>query len=217
MNVVDREFDALAGEYETNRLAPWYKAHADMILERCPGLEHGGILDVGCGSGYLLRRFLQRHPEASGIGVDIAPGMVEQAERLAREENIDNVRFIRADWQTFNTAVLKGDDIRVAVCANAFHYFSMPLRAAQKLYQALPDNGVLYVLERDKSRSALTFLWGWLHRHWIKDNVEFYTRDDLMSLFTRAGFREVTVVRSVSRLLWKNKLYTSIALIRCVK
>lgn len=217
MNVVEREFSALAGEYETNRLAPWYKAHAGEILRHCPSLEHGEILDVGCGSGYLLRSYLRNNPGARGIGVDVASGMIDEAERLADEEAVGNVRFIRADWETLDTAMLKDYSIRIAVCANAFHYFSFPSRAAEKLWEVLEEGGILYVLERDKSRSALTLLWGWLHRHCIKDNVSFYAREDLASFFTNAGFNDVTVARSINRLLWKNKLYTSIVLIKCLK
>lgn len=217
MSVVRQEFDALAGDYETNRLAPWYRAHADLILERLPPLEHGLIVDVGCATGYLLRRYLRRYPGASGLGVDVAPAMIEQAERLAREDGVDNARFMTADWETIDPAALTGQPARIVVCANAFHYFASPEAAALRLWEILDEGGLLYVLERDKSRSALTLLWGWLHRHFIKDNVEFYTRDELTSFVTRAGFRDVAVVQSINRLLWKRKLYTSIVLLECRK
>lgn len=215
MNVIERQFNALAPEYETNRLAPWYRAHAELILEHLPSLEQGDVLDVGCATGYLLRAFLRRHPGARGVGVDIAPAMIEEAQRRARAEGIGNARFVTADWETLDTAALEERPIKAAVCANAFHYFCRPARAAEKLRQVLDEDGIVYVLERDKSRSALTFLWGWLHRHCIKDNVAFYTRDELVAVFTRAGFKDVAVVKSINRLLWKNKLYTSITLIRC--
>ena len=41
------------------------------------------VLDVGCGTGQLLRRMVQRFPDAELVGVDPAPGMVRQA-RAAR-------------------------------------------------------------------------------------------------------------------------------------
>ena len=33
VNAVEKEFDALAPEYEENRLADWYQAHAEEILK----------------------------------------------------------------------------------------------------------------------------------------------------------------------------------------
>lgn len=214
---IEREFNAVAADYESNRLAPWYKAHAGLILDACPPLEDGDALDVGCGTGYLLRRFLQRSPDARGTGIDIAADMVDQAAQLARRDAVRNVRFVHADWESLDTRRLSDHAFQLAFCANAFHYFSTPRRAAEKFYDVLADGGTLYILERNKSSSMLTLLWGWLHRHWIKDNVEFYALDDLVSCFRDAGFGDVSVVRTVNRLMWKNKLYTSVALLKCTK
>ena len=217
MNPIQREFDSLAAEYETNRLAPWYQAHAELILDACPSLENGDILDVGCGSGYLLRSFLARNPGCRGVGVDLSAGMVAESRRRAEADGVNRIRFLQADWESLDLRTLGDYAFGFAFCANAFHYFSAPQQAARKLHDVLADGGTLYVLERNKSNSPLTRLWAWLHRHWIKDNVEFYTLSELASFFKQAGFTEVTVVRAVNRLFWKNKLYTSIVLLKCTR
>ena len=217
MNVIANEFNALANEYETNRLARWYKAHAEQILEQCPPLENGDILDVGCGTGYLLRSYLKRNPGTRGLGLDIAEAMVERATQLASSEAISDIRFVQGDWESLDDQVLDNRSFRLVFCTNAFHYFSNPQRAADKLFDVLSVDGYLYVLERNASNSLLTRLWGWMHRHCIKDNVEFYTSNKLESLFRQAGFSKVTVLRTINRFLWKNKLYTSIVIIKCKK
>ena len=43
------------------------------------------VLDVGCGTGRLLRKAKARWPKAQFIGVDPAAGMIEQARRLMPE------------------------------------------------------------------------------------------------------------------------------------
>ncbi len=217
MNGIEKEFNTVAAEYETNRLSPWYKAHAREILDALPPLDAGNILDVGCGTGYLLRELLQRNPQSRGIGIDIADGMVAQAQQHAMAEGIDNARFIKADWESFGPDVLADYPIRVAICANAFHYFADPGAAARKFFRVLAPGGILYVLERNKASSAMTLVWGWLHRHIIKDHVSFYSVEELQDLFRNAGFSDVRVVRTIKRFLWKSKLYTSIVLIECVK
>ncbi|HSH41438.1 MAG TPA: class I SAM-dependent methyltransferase [Arenicellales bacterium] len=217
MNVVEREFNALAADYELNRLAPWYRAQADLILNACEPLAAGDVLDVGCGTGYLLRSYLARSPGARGVGIDIAGAMVEQAAALAAADGVNNVKFIKADWETLEPGELDEFEFRLAFCTSAFHYFSAPQQAAEKLCRMLDTGGTLYLIERNKSNSPLTLLWGWLHRHWIKDNVEFYSLAEVVDCFRTAGFADVAVVRTVNRLLWKNKLYTSVALIKCTK
>ena len=42
------------------------------------------VLDLGCGNGHLLSLVLDHCPAASGVGLDISPTMLEQAERRFR-------------------------------------------------------------------------------------------------------------------------------------
>ena len=217
MNVIVREFDAVAGEYETNRLAPWYKAHAEEVLRECPAEINGDMLDVGCGTGYLLRGLLKRFPRSGGVGLDISGAMVAEATRLAATDHVNNVNFIVPDWETVDPQHLAGHDFSLVICANAFHYFSNPRSAAAKLFDVLAPGGSLLVLERNKSNSRMTQFWDWLHQHVIKDNVKFYDLDQLSSFFRAAGFSEVRPIRKIRRLFWKNKLYTDVVLIKCLK
>jgi len=75
-------FDVRAPAYETGRLG---RVHHDIVdrtialaLGCAPGA--GRVLDVGCGTGYLLRELARRLPGATDLaGVDAAPSMVEVA------------------------------------------------------------------------------------------------------------------------------------------
>lgn len=217
MNVIKKEFDDLAPVYESNRLSPWYQAHAKEILRQCPPLRDGNILDVGCGTGYFLRNYLKRNPGARGAGLDVSLAMIGEARKKAESEQIGNVEFVNGDFEEISLQTFALYDFRIIVCANAFHYFSDPQRAADKLFRLLGDGGVLFILERDKSRSPLTLLWSFLHRNYIKDQVEFYDQNELLQFFERAGFREASVIQSIRRYFWKSKLFTSIVLIGCRK
>jgi len=45
------------------------------------------VLDIGCGTGYLLRLLARQWPQASELaGIDPAPSMIEAAEGSARDE-----------------------------------------------------------------------------------------------------------------------------------
>lgn len=217
MNAIEREFESIASKYETNRLAEWYKAHADEVLSECPPHIDGDILDVGCGTGYLLRKLLQRYPQSRGVGLDLAGAMVKQAAQLAAAESVANVSFIKADWEVVDLRELAECEFKLVVCANAFHYFSNPQLAAKKLFDVLAPGGLLFVLERNKSDSRMTQIWGWIHEHIIKDNVVFYDVVELKYFFQESGFSGVQVVRNIRRLMWKNKIYTDVVLVACVK
>jgi ubiquinone/menaquinone biosynthesis C-methylase UbiE len=59
----------------------------DLALTASPQPQH--VLDVGCGTGYLLRRLAARVPEALELaGVDAAPAMIETARAMAADRRI---------------------------------------------------------------------------------------------------------------------------------
>lgn len=76
------DFDQRAGTYEAGRRGALHEA----IVQRTLGLTlsfapaPGRVLDVGCGTGRLLRELGRLVPQAEELwGVDAAPGMVEVA------------------------------------------------------------------------------------------------------------------------------------------
>jgi ubiquinone/menaquinone biosynthesis C-methylase UbiE len=72
-------FDRRAASYERGRLAAWHDRitarSADIATRVAPGAQR--ILDVGCGTGALLRTLAARLPAAIDlVGVDPAAGMI---------------------------------------------------------------------------------------------------------------------------------------------
>jgi ubiquinone/menaquinone biosynthesis C-methylase UbiE len=60
---------------------------ADLAVSVCPSPRR--VLDVGCGTGYLLRLLAKRYPQASDLaGIDAAPSMIAAAEQAADDERL---------------------------------------------------------------------------------------------------------------------------------
>ena len=184
MNGVQIEFDGKAVEYESNRLAAWYKAHAEEVAKHCPQVDSGDILDIGCATGYQLRILAEKNPDANLVGIDLAPKMIEKA--MASSASSDQFYFIADDWENLteeNQVVLEKYNFKLIICANVFHYFLNPEQAVQSMYEQLETGGMLLILEREKSNSFFDLILGVftsilhqrsggiLHRRRYKSNI----------------------------------------------
>ncbi len=211
------EFDTKAPTYESDRLAPWYQAQADLVLEHI-GPVAGPVVDVGCGSGWLLRCLARSTPGASLLGLDLSAGMIDVARETARSEGLPSVRFLQADWEGPQAAdrvrELVGTGADVVTCVSAFHYFRDPRTALERMRSVLRPGGRLLLLERARDGAPMTALWDFLHRRFIRDQVRFYREPELAQLMTDAGFEAVESAARVQRWFWKGKVSTSLVLLR---
>jgi ubiquinone/menaquinone biosynthesis C-methylase UbiE len=84
-------FDDRSRDYESGRHGELHhriaEATADIAMAGVAAPSH--ILDVGCGTGYLLRLLAVRCPEAIElVGIDPAPGMIEVAKSAADDQRL---------------------------------------------------------------------------------------------------------------------------------
>ncbi|HMN76436.1 MAG TPA: class I SAM-dependent methyltransferase [Burkholderiaceae bacterium] len=75
--------------------------HSDAAFDRCAYPIGARVLDVGCGFGDSTIRIARRVGLAGeAVGVDCAENFVGAAEMAARDQQIENARFLIADAQT---------------------------------------------------------------------------------------------------------------------
>jgi malonyl-CoA O-methyltransferase len=74
-------FERASGSYEA--AAGLQARIAAELLERLElfGFAPGVVLDLGCGTGRLTRELKRRYPQACVIALDLAPGMLREAQR----------------------------------------------------------------------------------------------------------------------------------------
>jgi SAM-dependent methyltransferase len=83
-------FDELAPTWET-RIGPYHLGALDLALAdvRPPGR----VLDLGTGTGVVAKALSERYPEAEVVGIDLSPGMIDEAVRNLPPELAGRVRF----------------------------------------------------------------------------------------------------------------------------
>jgi malonyl-CoA O-methyltransferase len=71
-------FDGLAPTWET-RIGPHHLLALDLALADLPAPRHA--LDLGTGTGVVALALAERYPVAEVVGIDLSPGMIEEARR----------------------------------------------------------------------------------------------------------------------------------------
>ena len=92
------------------------------------------ILDIGCGTGYLAERLARTFPQATVLGIDLAPGMIESARQ---KQQAVNLSFAVGDGESLG---LPGRSFDLVV-SNASLQWMAPEKVFNEVSQVLAPNG----------------------------------------------------------------------------
>lgn len=111
-HAIDRDYhDAIAGEYDDTVVAPRAYCNDRLFGELLPRGRRSRALDLGCGTGHMLRRLAPTHD--SVIGVDHSEGMLDVARRALA--GFSNVSLVHAEVGAFLQNTQGGFDTVSAV------------------------------------------------------------------------------------------------------
>ena len=131
---------AKAARHYDEKWAFYVEATTRETLRRLPLSAASRVLDVGCGTGELLRRVRANVPDAVLAGLDPVPEMLDVArEKLSGR---DDLRVGYADRLPWNAGTFD-----VVVSCNMFHYISDPLRALREMARVLRPTGALVLTD----------------------------------------------------------------------
>lgn len=135
---VDR-FNRWSGNYERHYLQrlvfePVQEAVLDLAAAEVP--KPGAILDVGCGTGRLLRAAEQRFPTAALEGVDAALGMIKHAQAVLPARS--RIRFRQATAEKLPFAAGQFD---LVFSTMTFHHWDDQRGAMVEIGRVLKPGG----------------------------------------------------------------------------
>jgi SAM-dependent methyltransferase len=127
---------------------PVYRAEIASWFAALPGAVRlaaakGRVLDIGCGSGWSSVCIAQAFPEATVDGIDLNPGSVDAAQRLARAEGVAD----RVGFEIRDATTLSGAGYDVATMFEMLHDLARPVEALRAAREALGPAGVVLVAD----------------------------------------------------------------------
>ena len=119
-NAWEEFFDGHAPVYMDNSFTKNTVEEVDFILAELTLPPGSRILDIGCGTGRHAVELARRGYQVTGV--DISSGMLAEAEKAAREANVE-VEWIHADATRFTLD--KRFDAAICLCEGAFGLLGM--------------------------------------------------------------------------------------------
>lgn len=139
---VAARFDVWAADYEASALqdsfyAPVHRHVLHLAARIKPSPAR--MLDLGCGTGRLLRAAARRFPHADLLGVDISGGMLEQARAMSLERK-RRMTFLQADAARLPLADAAFD---IVTCTASSHHWPDPQPPLAQLRRVTAPDGLL--------------------------------------------------------------------------
>jgi 2-polyprenyl-3-methyl-5-hydroxy-6-metoxy-1,4-benzoquinol methylase len=178
------------------RLLPGVRAQWDLSVFHLAARPGGQVLDVGCGSGRMMRRLAELGWEVHGIDFD--PKAVE----VARNQGLD-VRLGTLDEQSYDDG-----SFDAIVMNHVIEHVPDPLRLLESCKRVLKPGGKLVL--------ATPNAWSWGHQRYGRSwrglepprHLHIFTPQAIKRLAVDAGFTQLevsTTVANAHSILWSSR------------
>ncbi|MGZ6346478.1 MAG: class I SAM-dependent methyltransferase [Anaerolineales bacterium] len=154
INADIKRFDQWAATYDQSIAQRWFfgPVHTKMLkllVREMNGSQPGSILDVGCGTGRLLRAALVHWPKVQLFGVDPAAQMISEATRLNPKATF---KLAQAENLPF-----PDQSMDVVLTSISFHHWADHQQAVNEIARVLRPGGFFCLADHE---FLLTKLWG---------------------------------------------------------
>lgn len=180
-------FDAEANRYETHRRWRHVKRQQSLTLAALELQTGDRLLDVGCGTGAAVRSAAVLATRA--VGLDLAPGMIEEARRLAAD--LPNVEFEVGDSEHLP---FEDDEFTAVLCSTSLHHYPRPGEAIREMARVLAPGGRIAVGDSNPEQLIVRAVDRRLKRR-EPGHLGFHSPDELTRLLADAGFAEISLRR----------------------
>jgi len=195
MKSIREMYDSLSPRYE-KRWGNYVRRSVRETLARVRAARGERLLDIGCGTGALLRELA-----AAGVrctGVDLSVGMLSQARFAAAPLACGDAEALPFGRESFD----------VVVTSSSFHFFPHPELALEEIRRVLRRNGRLVITDWCDDYVACRMCDAYL-RFREPQRRKILSRSECIDLLEARGFRVLRV--DAYKISWLWGLMTAVA------
>ncbi|KLI24303.1 methyltransferase type 11 [Brachyspira hyodysenteriae] len=125
-------------EKDTIYYSKYGKINCNYVSEYLKNIDYNKLLDIGCGTGYLINMLKKYKATAEFYGLDLSEEMIN----ISKSKNIKDAEFILG---SANKLPFNDNTFDIVTCIQSFHHYPYPDEAMKEVYRVLKKGGI-YIL-----------------------------------------------------------------------
>ena len=169
-------FNQQAATYDNDIKGQHSRSLYPVILKKLSEIPYHTALDLGCGTGEMMRLILQQNKDKSLYGIDLSEKMLE----VAKEKLGNHVNLILSDSEQLPFSDSFFD---VVYCNDSFHHYPAPDKVLSEVYRVLKPNGIFVMCDCWQptiGRAIMNFYM----KHSKEGDVKIYSENEIRKLFS---------------------------------
>ena len=147
-----------------------------VILKKLSEIPYHTALDLGCGTGEMMKLILQQNADKSLYGIDLSEKMLE----VAKEKLGNRVNLILGDSEQLPFSDSFFD---VVYCNDSFHHYPAPDKVLSEVCRVLKPGGIFVMCDCWQpaiGRAIMNFYM----KHSKEGDVKIYSEREIRELFS---------------------------------
>lgn len=169
-------FNQQAATYDNDIKGQHARSLYPVILKKLSEIPYHTALDLGCGTGEMMRLILQQNKDKSLYRIDLSEKMLE----VAKEKLGNHVNLILSDSEQLPFSDSFFD---VVYCNDSFHHYPAPDKVLSEVYRVLKPNGIFVMCDCWQptiGRAIMNFYM----KHSKEGDVKIYSENEIRKLFS---------------------------------
>lgn len=176
-------FNQQAATYDKDIKGQHARSLYPVLLEKLSNIPFQSALDLGCGTGEMLKLILQKDPHKELCGIDLSEEMLA----VAKSKLPEQVKLLLGDSEALP---FPDNAFDVVYCSDSFHHYPAPQNVLREVNRVLKPGGTFLMgdcWQPFVGRVIMNFYM----RHSKEGDVKIYSEAELVSMLS-AYFHNVS-------------------------
>ena len=169
-------FNRQAATYDRDIKGQHARSLYPFMLKKLSDISFQSALDLGCGTGEMLKLILQKNEHKDLYGIDLSEEMLA----VAKSKLPNRVRLFLGDSESLP---FPDNSFDVVYCNDSFHHYPAPQNVLMEVHRVLKPGGTFLIgdcWQPSLGRVIMNFYM----RHSKEGDVKIYSKSELVSMLS---------------------------------